>query len=130
MAPHDHGHDHDEDHQHHAPATCASGPFDPDRPVFDEPWQAQALGMAELMKAAGHFTAADWADALGAERARQAAAGEPDTNAAYFQAVLVTLERLTAPAIPPETRARRRAAWEAAYARTPHGQPVLLAPGD
>jgi nitrile hydratase accessory protein len=125
LAPHDHGHDHPE----HDPAAAAH-PFDPEAPVFDEPWQLQALALAERLKEAGLFTATDWAEALGAERARQAAAGEPDTNRTYFEAVLATLERLSAGAISPADRTRRRASWEAAYRRTPHGQPVVLAPGD
>jgi nitrile hydratase accessory protein len=123
LAPHDHG-DPEEN-----PAT-ATRPFDPEAPVFDAPWQVQALALAEALKARGLFTAADWATALGAERARQAAARGADTNQSYFEAVVTTLERLSAAEVPPDARASRKAAWEAAYARTPHGMPVLLAPGD
>ena len=131
MAPHDHGaqdhdpHEHDREHTAENPETGLR-PFDEAAPVFDEPWQAQALALADELKKAGHFTATEWAEALGAERARQAASGAPDTNQAYFEAVVTALERLTSPTIPAEARARRRAAWEAAYLRTPHGQPVLL----
>jgi nitrile hydratase accessory protein len=129
LSPHDHGHGHGDDHPVENTATMTR-PFDPDAPVFDEPWQVQALALAERLKAAGLYSATDWAEALGVERARQAASGVPDSNAAYFEAVLATLERLSASTISPAARDRRRAEWEAAFARTPHGMPVVLAPDD
>lgn len=104
----------------------------PEPPVFDEPWQAQALALAERLKQAGLFSPTEWAETLGAERARQAALDLPDTNTAYFEAVLVALEALTErhAGITAADRAGRRAAWERAFAHTPHGKPVLLGAGD
>ncbi|MGZ9811073.1 nitrile hydratase accessory protein [Pseudoroseicyclus sp. H15] len=101
-----------------------------DHPDFDAPWQAEAMALAESLKERAVFTAAEWAEALGAERARQAAEGAPDSNEAYFLAVLAALEGLTARAgIAPAARDRRRAAWEEAYRQTRHGDPVTLPPG-
>ena len=103
-------------------------PLAPPAPAFEEPWQAQALALADAMVQAGHFSAADWADALGAALREAEAAGAPDTLGTYFTAVLTALERLaeTRAGLTADTRAARRAAWEAAYRRTPHGQPVTL----
>ena len=52
----------------------------------------------------------------------------PTRSDTYYTAVLVALERLceTRAGISGDDRALRRAAWEAAYRRTPHGQPVEL----
>ena len=52
----------------------------------------------------------------------------PTRSSTYYTAVLVALERLceTRAGISGDDRALRRAAWEAAYRRTPHGQPVEL----
>ena len=96
-------------------------------PVFAEPWQAQALAIAERLIAAGCFTAADWAETLGAE-----IRAAPDGRDDYYAAVLRALERLAAArGLVPETAlAERKAAWARAYERTPHGQPVELAAGE
>jgi len=103
-------------------------PLAPPAPAFDEPWQAQALALADAMVRAGHVTAAEWAGALGAALRRAETAGAPDTLTTYYAAVLVALEEVgeRCAGISAEARAERRAAWEAAYRRTPHGQPVTL----
>ena len=108
--------------------------FQPDDPLappahrFDEPWQAQALALADTMVHAGQFIAKEWAAALGAALTEAEARGAPDTLESYYTAVLVALERLceTRAGISGDDRALRRAAWEGAYRRTPHGQPVEL----
>jgi nitrile hydratase accessory protein len=108
--------------------------FRPDDPLapparrFDEPWQAQALALADAMVQGGQFTATEWAEALGAALTEAEARGAPDTLESYYTAVLVALERLceTRASISGDDRAQRRSAWEAAYRRTPHGQPVEL----
>ena len=38
-----------------------------DEPVFDEPWQAQALALAFNLIEQGVFSKSQWSDALGAE---------------------------------------------------------------
>lgn len=100
-------------------------------PVFDEPWQAQALALVEQLKLAGVFSPNEWADTLGAERARQETAGEPDTNAAYYMAVVVALEQLSDShaGLSEQDRSARKDAWRRAYLNTPHGAPVHLSAG-
>jgi nitrile hydratase accessory protein len=100
----------------------------PPKQAFDEPWQAQALALADTMVHAGRFTATEWAGALGAALREAEAGGAPDTLESYYSAVLIALERLCEArgGISRDDRALRRAAWEAAYRRTPHGQPVKL----
>ena len=108
--------------------------FRPDDPLapparwFEEPWQAQALALADSLVQAGRFSAADWGSALGTALKDAEARGAPDTLDSYYAAVLVALERLceTRAGISGDDRAMRRDAWEAAYRRTPHGRPVEL----
>ncbi|NKB26966.1 MAG: hypothetical protein GKR99_05175 [Rhodobacteraceae bacterium] len=100
-------------------------PLAPAAPVFAEPWHAQVLAMADTLIVAGHIDATDWADALGA--ALRHRADQPDTPDTYYAAALAALERLaTSVGIGPHEQADRKAAWEAAYMRTPHGSPVAL----
>ena len=47
-------------------------------PVFDEPWQAQALAMADSLVQEGTLSASDWAATLGAEIRSATNAGAPD----------------------------------------------------
>lgn len=106
-------------------------PLAPRDPVFDEPWQAQVLAMADTLVRTGRFSATTWAETLGAELAKAEAAGAPDTTQTYYEAALAALERL-ATTETPITRtdlARRKSEWTRAYERTPHGQPVVLAKG-
>ena len=109
--------------------------FRPDNPlappgkVFDDPWQAQALALADTMVRTDRFTATEWAEALGAALSESESKGAPDTLESCYSAVVVAIERLCeAPhgGISRDDRAARRAAWEAAYLRTPHGQLVIL----
>lgn len=103
-------------------------PLSPPQPAFDEPWQAQALALADTMVREGRFTAAEWGETLGAALREAEGQGAPDTLETYYTAVVTALERLCAvrAGISGDDRAQRRAAWEAAYRRTPHGQPVEL----
>jgi nitrile hydratase accessory protein len=103
-------------------------PLAPPKWAFDEPWQAQALALADTMVQAGHFTAGEWANALSGALKEAEAQGEPDTLNTYYIAVISALERLceTRTRISGDDRAARHSAWEAAYRRTPHGQPVEL----
>jgi nitrile hydratase accessory protein len=103
-------------------------PLAPPGPEFAEPWQAQALALADTLVQAGRFTKVEWAKALNAALTEGEALGAPDTLDSYYAAVVAALERLCEAhaGITGEHRALRRAAWEAAYRRTPHGQPVEL----
>ncbi len=100
-------------------------------PLFDKPWQAQALAAADVLAERGLFTRAAWSAALGAELKRAEGAGKPDTAATYYAAVLATLERLVveADAASADSLAECREAWRQAYLTTPHGQPVNLSRG-
>ena len=108
--------------------------FNPDDPLappekaFDQPWQAQALALADAMVRAGHFTPTQWAQTLGASLKNAEQSGAPDNAETYYNAVITTLEHLTETHtdITAPQRKKRRAEWEAAYHRTPHGEPVQL----
>lgn len=102
-------------------------PLAPPQPFFEEPWQAQALALADNLVQAGRFTATAWADTLGQELRSAERKQAPDNLDTYYAAVLSALETLTESAgISEETRTQRRADWEAAYLRTRHGKPVTL----
>lgn len=102
-------------------------PLAPPRPAFSEPWQAQVLALADTMVTAGHFSATDWAEALGAALKSAEANGEPDTEETYYACALTALEALSPRAgIASADLVQRKADWEAAYRRTPHGKPVRL----
>ncbi len=97
-------------------------------PPFLEPWHAQALAMADLLVQSGHISSASWTNALGAEIRASAKNGAADVSETYFRAVLSAIERLLADSgkvSRPELHERKHA-WERAYLRTPHGQPVSL----
>src|SRR5438477_10742818 len=49
------------------PEPAAIGPLKrmDNEPVFDEPWQAQVLAMADALSKSGTFTTAEWSRALG-----------------------------------------------------------------
>lgn len=100
-----------------------------ERPVFSEPWEALALAMAAGLQEAGHFTATEWAETLGAEIRRAQDAGDSDDGTTYYRHVLAALERLaTEKGLTEETfLAARKREWAEAYRNTPHGQPVELA---
>ena len=102
-------------------------PLKPPEDHFAEPWQATVLAMATAMIREGHITQGTWATALGAALKAAEASGRPDTGETYFLAALSALENLTETAgITSDDRANRKAEWEDAYRRTPHGQPVIL----
>ncbi len=110
-----------------APRAAGEG-----EPAFDEPWQAQVLGVAYSLAERGVFSRAQWSDALGAALRQAAATGAPDTQETYYGAALEALETLLAgaSAISPQALAERTDAWRRAYLATPHGRPVELCAGD
>jgi nitrile hydratase accessory protein len=99
------------------------------KPAFDEPWQAEALAIADTLVQSGLFNASAWSDALGLSLKQSAANGEPDDQATYYQCVLTALESLVNQHsdINRQAMSAKRHAWEQAYLSTPHGQPVNLA---
>ena len=96
-------------------------------PVFAEPWQAQAFALMVQLQKAGHFTAGEWAETLGAALRE---AGDDD-GSRYYESWLVALERLTLAKGLTDlaTLDARTEAWEHAYEHTPHGKPVVLGAG-
>jgi nitrile hydratase accessory protein len=97
-----------------------------DAPVFAEPWQAQAFAMAVQLHAKGVFTWPQWAQTLSQTIANARASGDPDDGSGYYQHWVDALEHLvlaqnlgTA-----EQIHRFEHAWEAAAARTRHGEPI------
>ncbi len=107
-------------------------PRGPEGPVFREPWEAQAFAMALALHGRGLFTWSEWAATLADEIKRAQAAGDPDTGETYYHHWLNALERIVAErgATDGGSLARYRDAWHRAAARTPHGQPIELRPGD
>lgn len=97
-------------------------------PVFDEPWQAQVLAMADALVQRGAFTPVEWSDTLGEELRRAERAHSPDEATTHYQAALGALERLLdrKGAVTAEALSDRRDGWARAYLATPHGQPVKL----
>jgi nitrile hydratase accessory protein len=107
-------------------------PRDADGPVFREPWQAQAFAMTLALHERGLFTWPEWAAALAAEIKRAQGEGDPDTGATYYSHWLAALETLVAEkgVTTRGTLHRYRDAWDHACDRTPHGNPIVLAPTD
>ncbi len=101
-------------------------------PVFAEPWQAHAFALVVELHRRGLFGWPEWAQALAARIRRAQAAGDPDHGDTYYQHWLGALEDLVAAkgATSAEELARYARAWDAAADRTPHGQPIVLDPGD
>lgn len=117
-------------------AQCRLGlpmpPQSQDAPVFAEPWQAQAFAMTVALHAKGLFTWPEWAAAL-TERLRSVnASGGLDDGSNYYLHWLDTLEGLVlAKQVGDADQLHHlEHAWEAAAARTPHGQPIELQPQD
>ena len=103
-------------------------PRDDAGPVFDAPWQAQAFALVLALHERGAFTWPEWAAAL-TEAIRQAQSrGDPDLGNTYYQHWLDALERLVIGKglADAERLHALEHAWEAAAARTPHGQPIEL----
>jgi nitrile hydratase accessory protein len=102
-----------------------------DEPVFDEPWQAQALGLAFVLAERGIYSPAEWSNTLGAMHRKLLDGGADDTPQTYYDAVVQALERLIG-----ETDSftgamieDRVSDWRRAYLNTPHGKPVNLSAG-
>lgn len=98
--------------------------------VFDEPWQAQVLAMADLLIQSGQLAATDWSSALGAQLKikQQVAGGFNDAKENYYQAALLALTQLieSHQIISHQQLHSREVDWKNAYLSTPHGRPVEL----
>lgn len=97
-------------------------------PVFEAPWHAQLFALTVHLNEAGRFDWPDWAARFSATLAQHGLTRDLNGGDDYFAAWLETLERLLAEKGWAEAAAvaEMRDAWEAAYLRTPHGDPVTL----
>ena len=97
-------------------------PRNGDSPVFAAPWEAQAFAMTLSLHAAGAFTWPEWVAVFSHEIAR--APADEDYYLTWLRALegLVDAKGLAGA----DAQARRKAAWAAAAASTPHGQPIVL----
>lgn len=100
-------------------------------PVFDEPWQAQVLGLASVLVERGIIPSALWSQTLGRELRHAEAAGKPDDHHTYYDSVLAAVEKLgaTLGGMTHDALDTRTEEWRRAYINTPHGQPVELKSG-
>ncbi|GAB5508280.1 MAG: nitrile hydratase accessory protein [Rhizobiaceae bacterium] len=96
-----------------------------DGSVFEQPWQAQALAMAQALQDAGVISASEWSQALGARR--DAANAAPDGRD-YYDSVVAALEELLATRGIASKAALEELSqsWMRAAHATPHGQPIEL----
>jgi len=103
--------------------------IDGDGPVFDEPWQAQAMALADSLVSEGLVDACVWSQTLGSALRSAEARGEPDNRKTYYCAILAAVEHVLAAAAYASSQevGRRTQEWRNAYVSTPHGQPVVLA---
>ncbi len=118
----------DKDHGRMAPdAAMRAG----EGPVFNEPWEAEALALSVSLQQAGHFTATEWSAALGREIKAAQALGDPDDGTTYYRHVLAALECLVSEKglAGRDALDLRRREWRDAYRDTPHGHPVELPTG-
>ena len=100
--------------------------------AFTEPWQAQAFAMTLVLHARGAFSWTRWATALACEIAAARSAGQNDDGTGYYQHWLNALEKIVIEQAIGTTRELHdlEHAWEAAAARTPHGQSIVLTASD
>jgi nitrile hydratase accessory protein len=98
---------------------------DAERPVFREPWEAQAFALVVALETAELFSWREWTAALSHQIAN--AHGEPDE--AYYRCWHAALEDLVVQkgVVSQAALAEPKAAWESAARATPHGRPILLA---
>ena len=108
-------------------ASAEGMPRDADEPVFAEPWEAQAFALAVQLHQAGYFTWTEWVETL-ATVLHEA----DDDGSRYYEHWLAALERLSIAKglTNGAALARRVLAWEDAFRRTPHGEPVVIGEAD
>lgn len=107
-------------------------PQDGADPVFRAPWEAQAFAMALALHHKGVFTWLEWAQALADQIKAAQSAGDADLGDTYYRHWLAALESLVAAKGLSSANELKRyqEAWDCAADRTPHGQPITLAPQD
>jgi len=113
-----------------AVASSPGLPLGADGPVFRAPWEAQAFALTLALHERGEFTWSEWTQTLAAVIGEVRERGEPDLGDQYYRHWLTALERIASAKrlVTVETLSRRQQEWEEAARRTPHGQPIELAP--
>lgn len=108
-------------------------PLDPEASTvgraFPELWHARAFVLVETLIERGHFTRAEWTQALGAEIRDDGPRGDSSAGeSAYYHQLLAALEKLvTSRGLTNAVELHGRVdAWRRAYLRTPHGMAVVL----
>jgi nitrile hydratase accessory protein len=98
------------------------------RPAFDEPWQAEAYALVQILIETGQVSSSQWAKAFGAGLREAADQGKPDGSDTYYATLSETLQRvlIAGGRVQEATIQTRIDEWRAAYRRTPHGNPVRL----
>jgi nitrile hydratase accessory protein len=101
---------------------------DDPRPAFNEPWQAEAYALVQVLIESARISPQEWASAFGAALRQAVTDGEPDSGETYYTSLAEALERvLVAEGTLQEAEVEQRIDdWRAAYNRTPHGKPVRL----
>lgn len=96
--------------------------------IFEESWHAQVMSLAFNLLERGHFSNAQWSEALGAELASARDRGDPDDPNTYYCGALAALEGLLGEQkiLNADNIDSCTEAWRSAYLQTPHGQPVVL----
>ncbi len=103
-------------------------PQDGDRPIFKEPWEAQAFAMTLSLYDQGHFDWSEWVDYLSAEIAAAKASGDPDLGDRYYNHWLAALEKLTAAKglTSADELSHRKEEWRHADHHRDFGAPIEL----
>ena len=101
---------------------------DEQRPTFNEPWQAEAYALVQVLIETGRISSSQWAKAFGAALREAADKAQPDNGETYYVVLSETLHRvLVAGGRVQDVEVRQRIDdWRTAYHRTPHGKPVKL----
>ena len=95
-------------------------------PVLGAPWEARVFAMTVKAHEAGVFTWGEWAEALGAELAKDGD-GSGETKGYYDRWLAAFEGLLTAKNVAAAGQlADLRKAWDDAARATPHGAPIVL----
>jgi nitrile hydratase accessory protein len=70
---------------------------DEQRPAFNEPWQAEAYALVQVLIETGRISPPEWAQAFGAALREAATEGEPDSGDTYYASLSDALERVLMP---------------------------------
>ena len=103
-------------------------PREDGRPVFNDPWEAEAFVLGKMLVAERIVSRREWYDAMRAEIRNARERGDPDRGDTYYQHWMNALERVCIEKglFDRETLDEHTALWGRAVANTPHGVPIEL----